>query len=162
MLKKDSFAVKALRSAFAFCAIATTLVTAPGCIIIIPAPGKSDPFQPPPAKPMALKKGASHKLRMTCGAKAVFQSQGATPEQFLVDFNAVNLQPVGQLETAAMRVHWRGEGSKVDVPLNVGDQSQRNAKGSFSATTAAGNTELVVSMEGKPACGAVNLTISFK
>ena len=160
MFKKAFTIASITKSALTLGLVASTTV---GCIIVIPpAPRKGDPFQPPPNQPVALTKGDTHKIRMKCGERAVFRSPMMPMDQFVVDFNAVNLQPADQLETASMRLAWRGVGVNTDMPINVGDKSQRNAKGRLSVTGGAGKHELVIAMEKAPACGPVNLTLSFK
>lgn len=136
--------------------------TTMGCIIVIPPAKKGDPFQPPSAQAENIKKGETHKIRLTCGQRVVFKSPMVPMDNLIVDFNAVNLQPASQLETAAMRMTWRGPGVSMDMPINAGDQSQRNTKGNITINGGAGQHEMTISMENKPACGPVNLTLAFK
>lgn len=143
-----------------FALIALTMT---GCIVIkVPPPARNDPFQPPSAATITIKKGDTHKFRFTCGAQATFHSTMAPVENLVVAYDGQNLSPVDQSPSTPLRLTWRGPNAAMDVPFNVGSQNTRKAMGSITVNGAAGVHEFVVAMPNGPDCGPTNVTVSFR
>jgi len=146
-----------------FVALGLVAAATSGCIIVrIPPPKKGDAFQPPPSSALAIKRGDTHKFRMTCGAKATFRSDIPNAAGLVVAFDGKNLSPADQQTTATMRMNWNGAGVAMDMPIGVGDKGSRTTKGSITLNGNAGRHEMSLSMDGAPDCGPVNLTLSFR
>jgi hypothetical protein len=158
MLNKGPAILAGQMLALGLVAVATT-----GCIVVkIAPPKKGDAFQPPPAAEVVIQKGATHKIRMNCGQTAKFGWDRNPVDNLVIDYKAVNLTPKDQLETAAMRIKWTGPGVTTDIPVHAGDSSGRATNGNLSITGPAGRHDMTFSMEGQPACGPVNLTLTFR
>lgn len=133
-----------------------------GCIIVkVPPPKKGDPFQPPTSAALPIKRGDTHRFRMNCGATATFRSDVGNAERLVIEFKAENLSPKDQLETASVRLNWRGAGAAMDLPINVGNKADRSTGGSITVTGDPGRHEATLSMENGPGCGPVNFRIGF-
>jgi hypothetical protein len=133
-----------------------------GCVVVIPPPARSDPFQLPTAAAITIQKGNTHRMRLDCGAQANFQSLMAPIENLVVEYNAENLSPVKQNPSAPVRLTWRGPGAAMDVPFNVGQGSSRESMGSITVNGTAGAHNFTVAMPNGPDCGPVKLKIVFK
>lgn len=135
-----------------------------GCVIVtrVPPPAQGDPYQPPPAAPIALNKGDVHKLRFECGAQATFRSSMGIIQNLVVAFNGENLSPAGQLTSTALRLSWKGPGAAMDVPFNVGSQHTRTAMGEFTMNATAGSHDFIVAMPTGPDCGPTKVTVAFR
>ncbi|HRI70960.1 MAG TPA: hypothetical protein PK156_42295 [Polyangium sp.] len=133
-----------------------------GCIIVVPPPGRNDPFQPPGSAPIKMAKGGTHRFRLNCGAQATFQSPAGAIENLVIDYNAENLSSVSQVPSAAVRLTWRGPGTAMDIPFNVGSKNTRSAMGSITMNGPAGAHTFTVAMPQGPDCGATNVKVIFK
>lgn len=143
---------------FAFLALTLT-----GCIVIkVPHYASNDPYQPPAKTPIALKKGDVHKLRFECGAQATFHLQNTAPESFVVAYEGENMHDPGDKTSTALRLTWKGTGTDMDIPFNVGSQNTRKAMGNFTMAAPAGAHDFAVAMPNGPDCGSTKVTVSFK
>jgi hypothetical protein len=152
-------------SAVALRAAALGLVAlgASACVIVIPPPRRTDPFQPPTAQAKPIRRNATHRIRLECGQRQVFQTAWTGPEQVQIEYQGKNLSPRGQVHTASARLQWGGPGGRADVPVYVGDANQRDTKGTFGVTGDAGNHTLELSMaDNRGECGPVNFTLTFR
>lgn len=132
---------------------------ASACVIVVPPPRKGDPFQPPTADSKQMKRGATHRIRLTCGDRQAFHATWDEPERVQAEYQAKNLSNKG---TANVRLEWSGPGPRASVPVSVGDSDQRDTQGSFTLTGDAGKHTLELSMDNKPDCAPVNFTLTFR
>lgn len=134
-----------------------------GCIIVkVPPPARNDPFQLPGNAAMNIVKGETHRFRLDCGAQATFQSVMAPIENLVVEYNAENLSPVKQSPSVPIRLTWKGPGTEMDIPFNVGSQNTREAMGSMTMNGAAGSHTLTVAMPNGPDCAPAKVKVVFR
>ncbi len=138
-------------------------LTMSGCIIIkVAPPARNDPFQPPSAAPIDIKRGSLHKFRFSCGAQATFRSVALPVENLVIAYDGNNLSPADQQPSTPLRLTWKGPGAAMDIPFNVGSQNTRKAMGSVTVNATPGTHEFVVAMPNGPDCGPTNVAISFR
>ncbi len=154
---------KILSAATRVAALGLVVAASAGCIVVrVPPPKKGDAFQPPPSAALPIKRGDTHRFRLTCGATATFRSDIGNAERLVIDFKGENLSPADQQTTATLRLNWRGAGAAMDLPIGVGNKGSRDTAGSITVTGDPGRHEATLSMEGAPDCGPVNFRIGFR
>ncbi|MRG91551.1 hypothetical protein [Polyangium spumosum] len=152
-----------LSAATRFVALGLVAAASTGCIVVkVPPPKKGDPFQPPTSAALPIKRGETHRFRMSCGAKATFRSDIVNAERLIIEFKGENLSPKDRQETAGLRLTWRGGGATMDLPINVGSKAERTTSGTLTVTGDPGRHEATLSMDNAPNCGPTNFRISFK
>lgn len=134
-----------------------------GCIIVrVPPPARNDPFQPPAAAPITIQKGATHRLRLTCGAQANFRPAMGAVDNLGINYEGENLTQVNQSPSTPVRLTWAGPSAAWDIPFNVGSQNTRKAMGNITVNAPPGAHTFTVAMPNGPDCGPTNVTIVFR
>jgi hypothetical protein len=153
----------AIPAAVRAAALALVALGASACVIVIPPPKRGDPFQPPTADAKPIRRNATHRIRLECGQRQLFQTSWTGSGQVQVEYQAKNLSSRGQVHTASARLQWGGPGGRADVPVYVGDSNQRDTQGTFTLVGDAGNHTLELSMaDNNGDCGPVNVTVTFR